>query len=200
MNEEEIEEEQGSIGIISDQDLSEDNYDTSSIIKEKSNVFENENIAIKILLSKHYDKFRNNFFKNIEKNKIGVHEEIEQQIRNILNSYRIKLDKEKDGEISKELQELINLLRAYYKKSNFDNTFFVNYFKDIREMNKSKKKFINNYPRNETETLNDIERKVKIIKDLKHYLNTQINDRIQINFDTQYEYYNKEYIKYIFLI
>ena len=68
-------------------------------------------------------------------------------------------------------------------------------------MNKSKKKFINNYPRNETETLNDIERKVKIIKDLNHYLNTQINDRIQINFDS-HDYYNKEYseLKFNYLV
>ena len=196
-----IENDEELIHYISDQDLSEDNYDTSSIIKEKSNVFQNETIVIKILLSKHYNKFRNKFFQNIQKNKIGVHEEIQQQIRNILNSYRIKIDKDKDEVISNELQELINSLRSYYKKSNFDNTFFVNYFKDIREMNKSKKKFINNYPRNETETLNDIERKVKIIKDLNHYLNTQINDRIQINFDS-HDYYNKEYseLKFNYLV
>jgi flagellin-specific chaperone FliS len=173
-----------------------------NIIKEKSKVFQNENNAIEILLSKHYNQFHHIFFQNLENNKIGIQEEIVQQIRNILNSYRLKFDREKDGEIPKELNELIVLLRAYYKKANFDMTFFVNYFKDIREMNKTKKKFINNYPKNETETLNDIERKVRIIKDLNHYLNTQISDRVQINFDTKYEYYNNPYseLKFNYLI
>ena len=43
------------------------------------------------------------------------------------------------------------------------------------------------------ETLNDIERKVKIIKVLKHYLNTKIDDRIQINFDSNNRYESNPY-------
>ena len=172
---------------ISDQDLSEDSLDIVSIIKERIKVFQNEETAIKIFLSRHFSDFRKSFFTNLNNNKRGIYEEIKQQIRNILNSFRIKLDDEK-VEVSNELNELIKLLRGYYKKVDFDKKFFVNYFRDIKEMNRNRKRFANNFPKNETETINDIERKYKIIKDLNHYLNTYISDRIQINFDKKFSY------------
>ena len=186
------------IHYISDQDSGEDNNETMNIIKTRSKVFQNESLAIKILLSEHYRKFRFDFF---HKHDI-IYQEIKKQIRNMLNTYRIKLDKEKVGMLSKELKELNNLLKAYYKDSYFDNVFFVNYFKDLREMNKMKKRFISNYPKDEIETLNDIERKVKIIKAMKHYLNTRINDRLQINFESKNTFYKDPYseLKFNYLV
>ena len=186
------------IHYISDQDSGEDNNETMNIIKVRSKVFQNETLAINILLSEHYRKFRLDFF---SKNDI-IHQEIKKQIRNMLNTFRIKLDKEKDEMISNELKELNNLLKAYYKNSYFDNVFFVNYFKDLREMNKIKKRFISNYPKDEIETLNDIERKVKMIKDMKHYLNTRISDRLQINFESKNTFYKDPYseLKFNYLV
>lgn len=186
---------------ISDQDLSEDSLDIVSIIKERIKVFQNEETAIKIFLSRHFSDFRKSFFTNLNNNKRGIYEEIKQQIRNILNSFRIKLDDEK-VEVSNELNELIILLSGYYKKVDFDKKFFVNYFTDIKEMNRNRKRFANNYPKNETETINDIERKYKIIKDLNHYLNTYISDRIQINFDTKFSYDKNPYseLKFNYLV
>ena len=80
---------------ISDQDLSEDSLDTVSIIKERIKLFQNEETAIKIFLSRHFSDFRKSFFTNLNNNKRGIYEEIKQQIRNILNSFRIKIDDEK---------------------------------------------------------------------------------------------------------
>ena len=42
---------------------------------------------------------------------------------------------------------------------------------------------------------------IKIIKDLNHYLNTQISDRIQINFDSEDRYESNPYseLKYNYL-
>jgi len=187
------------IHYISDQDSGEDKPQIENIIKQKSKLFQNESDVVRILLSDHYKSFRMSFFQ--DKNKKIIFEEIKKQIRNILNTYRIYLDKEKDEVISEELKELNNLLREYYKDSFFDNVFFVNYFKDIKEMNKHKKKYICNFPKDEMETLNDIQRKVKIIKDLKHYLNTKIDDRIQINYVSNKSCQN-EYseLKYDYLI
>ena len=179
---------------ISDQDISEDSLDTINIIKERIKVFQNEETAIKIFLSRHFSDFRKSFFTNLNNNKRGIYEEIKQQIRNILNSFRIKLDDEK-VEVSNELNELTTSLRGYYKKVDFDKKFFVNYFRDIKEMNRNRKRFANNFPKNETETINDIERKYKIIKDLNHYLNTYISDRIQINLDTKFSYDKNPYIQ-----
>ena len=45
-----------------------------------------------------------------------------------------------------------DLLKAYYKYSDINNTFFVNYFKNIKDVNKLKNKIIYNYPQNEMET------------------------------------------------
>ena len=186
------------IHYISDQDSGDEKPHIENIIKQKSKVFKNELDAVGILLSDHYRKFRTDFFTSDR----GVFQEIKKQIRNILNTFRIYLDKEKDELISKELKELNDLLKAYYKDSFFDNKFFVNYFKDIKEMNKLKKKFIVNYPTNERETLNDIERKVRIIKVLKHYLNTKLDDRIQINYDSTEKYYDNSYseLKFNYLV
>ena len=195
MSEEEIQEEEEELNdIIADQDLSDGSVDTLVKIKDDSKVFPNEKIAIKILLSKHYSQFREIFFKNIKKNKTGVHGEIEKQIQNILNNYMSKIDKEKDGKISNELYELIILLKGYYNQKDFDKNFFVNYFKYIREMNRIKEEKIT-YPKNAKETLNDIERKVKIIKDLNHYLTTQIIDRMEIKFDSKYSNFNDPYLE-----
>ena len=192
------------IHYISDQDEGEDKPQIESIIKEKIKLFQNESDAIRILLSDHYRPFRIDFFKNLTKKTKDncIFDEIKQQIRNILNTYRIYLDKEKDEIISKELKDLNDLLKAYYKDSYFDNVFFVNYFKDIKELNKSKKKYIFNYPKDEIETLNDIERKVKIIKDLKYYLNLTIADKIQINYDLKNIYYTNPYseLKFNYLV
>ena len=47
-------------------------------------------------------------------------------------------------------------------------------------------------PKNEIETLNDLQRKVTIIKTLRHYLNTTIRDRIQINFEHKKEMFNND--------
>ena len=195
----ENEENEENIHYISDQGSGEDKPQIENIIKEKSKVFQNESEVVRILLSDHYKKFRMSFYK--DNNKKIVFEEIKKQIRNTLNTYRIYLDKEKDQVISEELKELNNLLRAYYKDSFFNNVFFVNYFKDIKEMNKLQKKYISNFPKDEMETLNDIERKVKIIKDLKHYLNTKIDGRIQINFPKDKKCQNDySELKYNYLI
>ena len=184
--------------VISDQESDDEKPGIKSIIIEKCKIFQNESDAVKILLSDHYMDFRLKFF---DKSNIIV-QEIQRQIRNLLNTYRIYLDKEKDDVTYKELQELNGLLKSYYKDAFFDNVFFVNYFKDIREMNKIKKKYITNYPKDEIETLNDIERKVKIVKDLKHYLNLKITDKIQINFDSKDHYYQNPYkeLKFNYLV
>ena len=109
-----------------------------------------------------------------------------------MNPYRIYISKERNT--PNELKELYELLKIYYKDKHFNNTFFINYFKDLEEVHnkKSKSKFINLLPKDEIETLNDLQRKVTIIKSLKHYLNTTIRDRIQINFEQKKEMFNAE--------
>ena len=202
MSEEIKEENDENIHYISDQGSEDEKPEIESIIKQKTKIFENESIAIKILLSEHYRAFRNTFFQEVKTRDKSVFQEIKKQIRNLLNTYRIFLNKEKQDEIPTDLEELSKLLRAFYKDSYFNNVFFVNYFKDIRELNKMQKKYIYNYPKNEMETLNDIERKVKIIKDLKYYLNSRISDRIQINYDSRNVYCTNPYseLKFNYLV
>ena len=177
---------------ISDQDSGDDKPQIESIIKEKTKIFKNESYAIKIMLSEHLHKVRSDFFSKIRRVHSGIYQAIKREIRNCLNPYRIFTGK--DTKIKKELQELYELLKIYYKEKNFNNTFFINYFKDLEKAHskESKSKFINMLPKDEIETLNDIQRKVTIIKSLRHYLNTSIRDRIQINFEQKKEMYEED--------
>ena len=196
-------EEGGLIHNISDQESGDDKPEINTIINEKCKLFGNESDAVKILLSEHFRDFRKSFFRTLQnKANKSIFEEIEKERINILNSYRIYLDKDKNELITNELKELNDLLRTYYKDSDFNNAFFINYFNNIKDANKLKNKIIYNYPKDEIETLNDIERIVKISKVLKHYLNTKIDDRIQINFDSEDRYESNPYseLKYNYLI
>ena len=170
------------IHYISDQDSNDEKPQIESIIKEKSKIFRNESYVIKILLSDHHRDMRSKFFSNVRTVHDSIYQAIKREIRNCLNPYRIFIGK--DTNTSKEVQELYQLLKLYYKEKNFNNTFFINYFKDLENAHKKiNTKFINMLPTNEIETLNDLQRKVTIIKALRHYINTTIRDRIQINFE-----------------
>ena len=186
------ESDEENVHYISDQDSNDEKPQIESIIKEKSKLFKNESYAIKILLSDHHRDLRSTFFTNIRRIHNSVYQAIKREIRNCLNPYRRHIDK--DTNIPKEAQELYESLKQYYKDKNFNNTFFINYFKDLEDLNKnkSKSKFINLIPKDEKETLNDLQRKVTIIKNLKHYLNTNIRDRIQINFDQKKGMFNED--------
>jgi len=181
MNDDEYYEEEN-YHVISDQDSTDDKPQIESIIRETSKKFQNESYIIKILLSDHYKDFRRKFFEGIRHTNKSIFQAIKKEIRNNLNPYRIFL--EKNTEISKEVKELYELLKGYYKERNFNNTFFINYFKDLEEAHKKKNSKISSMlPKDEIETLNDIQRKVTIIRTLRHYLNTTICDRIQINYE-----------------
>ena len=185
-------EEEENVHVISDQDSKDDKPQIENIIYETTKKFKNESYIIKILLSQHYMDFRKQFFKRIKNTHKSIFQAIKKEIRNSLNPYRIFIDKNK--QTSKEVNELYELLKGYYKERNFNNTFFINYFKDLEEAHKKKKSKINNMlPKDEIETLNDIQRKVTIIKNLRHYLNTTICDRIQINFDQKKEMFENDY-------
>ena len=177
---------------ISDQDSNDDKPQIESIIKEKTKIFKNESKAIRILLSDHHKDNRLKFFSDIRRYHNSVYQAIKREIRNYLNPYRIFISKEKNT--PNELKELYELLKIYYKDKHFNNTFFINYFKDLEKVHNKKNisKFINMLPKDEIETLNDLQRKVTIIKSLKHYLNTTIRDRIQINFEQKKEMFNIE--------
>ena len=179
------------VHVISDQDSTEDKPQIESIIHETKKKFENESHFIKILLSDHYKDFRKQFFGRIRRTDKSVYQAIKKEIRNSLNPYRIY--KEKETEVPNEVQELYELLKGYYKERNFNNTFFLNYFKDLEEAHKKKSKINVMLPKDEIETLNDIQRKVAIIKNLRHYLNTSITDRIQINFEQKKEMFENDY-------
>ena len=188
---EENEEEEEDVHVISDQDSTNEKPGIENIINETSKKFKNESIFIKILLSEHYKDFRAQFFQKIKRTDKSIFQGIKKEIRNYLNPYRIFL--EKDIEISKDVKELYELLKGYYKEKNFNNTFFLNYFRDLEEAHKKKSKIINMLPKDEIETLNDIQRKVIIIKNLKHYLNTTICDRMQTNFEQKKELFENNY-------
>ena len=166
---------------ISDQDSSDESPQISSIIKEKSKIFQNESFIIKILLTDHFRQKRAKFFSIIRKFDGSIFQAIKKEIRNCLNPYRIFIEKE--AKTSEQLKELYNLLKAYYKEKNFNNTFFINYFKDLEKAHKKKSKYLNMLPSDEIEVLNDLQRKVTIIRALRHYVSTTIKDRIQINYD-----------------
>ena len=175
------------IHYISDQDSNDEKPQIESIIKEKSKIFRNESYVIKILLSDHHRDMRSKFFSNVRTVHDSIYQAIKREIRNCLNPYRIFIGK--DTNTSKEVQELYQLLKLYYKEKNFNNTFFINYFKDLENAHKKiNTKFINMLPTNEIETLNDLQRKVTIIRALRHYINTTIRDRIQINFEQKKKY------------
>ena len=178
----------------SDEDSSFEKPTIKCIIREKTKIFQNESYAIKVLLSdhKHLRKLRTSFFTNIRRAHGSLYQAIKKEIRNYLNPYRIFIGK--DTQIKKEVKELYNLLKNYYKEKNFNNTFFVNYFQNLEKAHKKKNnsKFISNLPKDEIETLNDIQRKVTIIKTLKHYLNTTVRDRLQINFEQKKDLYSKD--------
>ena len=180
------------IHYISDQDSTDDKPQIESIIKEKTNVFKNESYIIKILLSEHHRNLCSNFFFGIRLVHNSVHQAIKREIRNCLNPYRIFVSKDK--EIQKELKELFGLLKGYYKEKNFNETFFINYFKYLKAANNDKKiaKFVNMLPKDEIETLNDLQRKVTIIRSLRHYLNTSIRDRLQINYKKKKHMYSED--------
>ena len=166
---------------ISDQDSSDESPQISSIIKEKSKIFQNESFIIKILLTDHFRQQRARFFSYIRKYSGSIFQAIKKEIRNCLNPYRIFIEKE--TKTSEQLKELYNLLKSYYKEKNFNNTFFINYFKDLEKAHKKKSKYLSMLPSDEVEVLNDLQRKVSIIRALRHYVSTTIRDRIQINYD-----------------
>ena len=191
MNDDEYYEEEN-YHVISDQDSTDDKPQIESIIRGTSEKFQNESYIIKILLSDHYKDFRRKFFEGIRHTNKSIFQAIKKEIRNNLNPYRIFL--EKNTEISKEVKELYELLKGYYKERNFNNTFFINYFKDLEEAHKKKNSKISSMlPKDEIETLNDIQRKVTIIRTLRHYLNTTICDRIQINYEQKKEMFENDY-------
>ena len=183
--------EEENVHVISDQDSTEDKPQIESIIHETKKKFENESNFIKILLSEHYKDFRVQFFDQVRHTDKSIYQAIKKEIRNSLNPYRIF--KEKDIELPKEVKELYELLKGYYKERNFNNIFFINYFKDLEEAHNNKSKIVGMLPKNEIETLNDIQKKVTIIKNLRHYLNTTISDRIQINFEQKKEMFENDY-------
>ena len=161
----------------------------------KAKKFKNESYAVKILLSDHYREFRANFFDNVRKTNKSIFQAIKKEIRNTLNPYRRFL-KERI-EISEDIQKLYNAFKAYYKERNFNNTFFINYFKDLENSHHEKTKF-DMLPKDEVETLNDIQRKVTIIKNLRHYLNTSIRDRIQMNYEQKKEFFENDYFEMMY--
>ena len=166
---------------ISDQDSSDESPQISSIIKEKSKIFQNESFIIKILLTDHFRQQRAKFFSLIRRHPGSIYQAIKKEIRNCLNPYRIFIEKE--AKTSEQLKELYNLLKSYFKEKNFNNTFFINYFKDLEKAHKKKSKYLSMLPSDEVEVLNDLQRKVAIIRALRHYVSTTIRDRIQINYD-----------------
>ena len=174
----------------SDQVSSDEKPEIKSIIREKTKIFQNESYAIKLLLSYHHRGMRSSFFEYVRKTHSSIYQAIKREIKNCLNPYRIFL--KKNTEISNELKELNNLFKNYFKDKHFNNTFFVNYFQNLEKAHKNKSKYMSNLPKDEIETLNDIQRKVTIIKSLKNYLNTTVRDRIQINFEQKEEMFDKE--------
>ena len=176
---------------ISDQDSTDDKPHIENIIKITSEKYQNESYIVKILLSEHYRDLRCKFFDGIRRTHKSIYQNIKKEIRNYLNPYRIFIDKK--TEIPKEVKELYELLKGYYKERNFNNTFFINYFKDLEEAHKKKSKIISYLPTDEIETLNDIQRKVTIIKNLRHYLNTNVSDRIQTNFEQKKDMFHNDY-------
>ena len=167
--------------------------DTEKVIREKIKIFKYEKDAVRLLLTEHFRKFRSNFFSEVKKSHKSVYQSINKEINNCLNPYRIFLKEEK-LEYENELKALYEELKRYYKEKNFNNTFFINYFRDLKNAHKekSKSKFINMLPKNEEEVLNDIHRKVMIIKTLKKYLVSTIVNRFQqFNFDKKEEKSNK---------
>ena len=152
-----------------------------TIIKKNSEKYENESDLIQILLSDHYKDFRVKFFERVKHTHKSIYQDIKNQIRNHLNPYKVYL--KKDVLIPNELIELSALLKGHFKDKNVNNTFFINYFRELEERNKNGSKLVDDWPKDEIETLNDIQRKVKIIKNLTHYLNTNLSKRIQTNFE-----------------
>ena len=175
---------------ISDQDSDDEKPQIQSIIHHTTKKFKNESYAVKILLSDHYREFRANFFENVRRTNKSVFQAIKREIRNTLNPYR-RFIKERI-EISEDIQKLYNSFKAYYKERNFNNIFFINYFRDLENSHQGKAKF-DMLPKDEVETLNDIQRKVTIIKNLRHYLNTSIRDRIQMNYEQKKELFENDY-------
>ena len=187
----EYEDEDEDVHVISDQDSTDDKPPIENIIVETSKKFKNESTAVKILLTEHYRDFRLEFFEKIKLTDKSIYQGIKKEIRNYLNPYRIFI--EKDIEIPKEAKELNELLKGYYKERNFNDTFFLNYFKDLEEAHKKKSKIVKMLPKDEIETLNDIQRKVVIIQNMRHYLNGNICDRMQTNFEQKKELFENDY-------
>ena len=180
---------------------SDDISDTEKIIREKIKIFKYEEDAVRLLLTEHFRNFRSNFFSEVKKNPKSVYQSINKEINNCLNPYRIFL-KNKELEYENELKALYEELKRYYKEKNFNNTFFINYFKDLKNAHekKSKSKFINMLPKNEEEVLNDIHKKVMLIKNLNIYLTQTIFDFIQkINLDEIQDKENETKDEYIMM-
>ena len=112
-------EEEENMHVISDQDSTEDKRETEQIIVETSKKYKNESDAIKILLSDHYKDFRQKFFSKVKRTDKSIYQGIKKEIRNYLNPYRIFIEKE--VELPKEVKELYELLRGYYKERHFNN-------------------------------------------------------------------------------
>ena len=188
--------------------ISEDSDDlspTEKIILERIKIFKNEKDAVRILLSDHFREFRVGFFSKIKMTHQSVYQAIKREIRNCLNPFRIFLNEKDRENEEKELKNLYEELKRYFKVKNFNNTFFINYFKDLKKAHSKNlnSRYINMLPKNEEETLNDIHRKVSMIKSLKTYLLETVVDRMQqINLDKNHEIGDKDEftIKYKYLV
>ena len=188
--------------------ISEDSDDlspTEKIILERIKIFKNEKDAVRILLSDHFREFRVGFFSKIKMTHQSIYQAIKREIRNCLNPFRIFLNEKDRENEEKELKNLYEELKRYFKVKNFNNTFFINYFKDLKKAHSKNlnSRYINMLPKNEEETLNDIHRKVSMIKSLKTYLLETVVDRMQqINLDKNHEIGDKDEftMKYKYLV
>lgn len=173
---------------VFDENSIEENYEIEKIINIISENFKDELYVIKILLSPHYNEFHEKFFEKIKSNDKSIFQAIKKELRNNLNPYRLFISKKnKIKNESKEGIELFNLLNEYYKDKNNNIEFFINYFRDLKNMLHKKSKLINMIPKNEIETLNDIHRRMIIINTLRNNLNKTIQDKLPINYEQKKE-------------
>ena len=184
-----------SIYYISDQDSTDENPEIEIIIQEKLRIYPNQPYAIKILLGEHFQKFRKIFFKTYQNSNYSYYKGVQKELKNNLYPYNSLITK--NSYIMEEIKHLYKLLKNYYKEKYFNKTYLINYLDDLKILNNSK--FLYQTPRNEIETLNDIERKMEIIRHLQHHLNTSIIDRIQKDyFEENIKYNDKIYTKIMY--
>jgi hypothetical protein len=186
----------------SDDDLPPDPNNKGNVIdkvyEDLCQKYPNCEFAIEILVTKHFNGYRTHFFKETYKNKKDYSYQL--IIENILNSYLKPYKSLIDLNTTVNTEELnfYKLLKNYYKIKEINEYFFYNYFIELKKLHNSKinKNFKFLIPKNELETLNDLERKITLIKSLKFYQNLSIRDRIQTIFkniikdpENQQDYY-----------